>query len=51
MVVTAVGNRKEIGSKTVFRIVGKRVSYALATQQLESVKKLSVDETISKKKT
>ena len=49
MTATAVGNRKEIGSKTVFRIVRKRVSYALATQQLEPVKELSVDETSSKK--
>jgi len=49
MTATAVGRRLEINPKTVFRIAQKRVSYALATQQLEVVKELSVDETSSKK--
>jgi len=49
MTATAVGRRLEISPKTVFRIVQKRVSHALATQQLEIVKELSVDETSSRK--
>jgi len=49
MTNTAVGRRYEINPKTVFRIVQKKVSYALATQDIEAVKELSVDETSSSK--
>lgn len=46
---SAVGRRLGIGSKRVFGIVRRYVSYALATQSLADVKKLSADETSSKK--
>jgi len=49
MTATAVGKRYGIHGKTVFRILKKHVSHALATQALEPVKELSVDETSSKK--
>lgn len=43
------GSRLNIGSKRVFGIVRRHVSYALATQDLSKVKEMSVDETSSKK--
>lgn len=49
MTATAVGKRYKIGAKRVFRIVRKYVGNALATQPLEIVKELSVDETSSRK--
>jgi len=49
MTATAVGKRYQIGGKRVFRIVRRYVSYALATQDLEQVKELSVDETSTRK--
>jgi len=49
MTATGVGRRYGISGKTVFRILQKYVSHALATQDLEDVEQLSVDETSSKK--
>lgn len=49
MTATAVGDRYQIGGKRVFRIVRRYVSYALATQELEPVIELSVDETSRRK--
>lgn len=49
MSASGVGRLLLIGDKTVFRIVSRRVSYALATQDLTPVQELSVDETSSKK--
>ncbi len=49
MTAKAVAKRYKISGKTVFRIVQKNVSHALATQPLEVVKELSVDETSSRK--
>ena len=49
MSATGVGRKYEIGGKTVFRIVRKHTSYALATQEIAVVKELAVDETSSKR--
>lgn len=46
---SAVGKRLGIGSKRVFGIVRRHVSYALSTQDLEDVIELSADETSSEK--
>lgn len=49
MTAAAVGDRYDIGGKRVFRIVRRYVSYALATQDLELITELSVDETSTRK--
>jgi transposase len=49
MSASAVGRRLNIGSKRVFGVVRRYVSQALATQDIEIVKELSVDETSSSK--
>jgi len=46
---SSVGKRLGISGKRVFRIVGRHVSYALATQDLSDVREMSADETSSKK--
>lgn len=49
MSASGVGRLMAIGDKTVFRIINRRVSHALATQYLAPVQELSIDETSSKK--
>jgi len=49
MSASAIGRRLGIGAKRVFRIIRRHVSHALATEELEDVKELSVDETSTKK--
>lgn len=49
MSASGVGRRLEIGAKRVFGIIKRHVSYALATQEIEVVRELSVDETSSRK--
>ena len=46
---SGVGRRLGIGAQSVFRIIRRYVSGALATQDIAVVKELSVDETSSKK--
>lgn len=49
MSLKGVSRRLAIGDKRVSRIVGRHVSQALAAQQIEVVKELSVDETSTRK--
>jgi len=49
MSASGVGRHLDIGDKRVFRIAHRRVSQALSTQPLASVKELSIDETSSRK--
>jgi transposase len=49
MSANAIGRRLNIGGKRVFGVVRRYVSHALATQDIEIVKELSVDETSSKR--
>ena len=47
--MSGVSRRLEIGDKRVARIVNRHVSQALASQQIEVVKELAVDETSTRK--
>ena len=49
MSMIGVGRRLGISDKRVFGILRRHVSHALATQELETVKELSVDETSTKR--
>lgn len=49
MSASAVGKHLEVGGKRIFGVVRRYVGYGLATQPLEVVKEMSVDETSSKK--
>lgn len=49
MSASSVAKHMGIGSKRVFRIIRRHVSHALATQEIDEVRELSVDETSSKK--
>jgi transposase len=49
MSASGAGRKLNIGARRVFNIVNKRVSNALATQPLEDVQALSIDETSSRK--
>ena len=46
---SAIGQRLGIGAKRVFRILRRYVSVALANQDIEEVKELSVDETSTRR--
>lgn len=47
--MSGLSRRLSIGDKRISRIITRHVSHALATQQIEKVKELSVDETSRRK--
>lgn len=49
MGVSSTGTHYGVDSRVIFRIISRHTSIALATQNLEDVKELSVDETSKKK--